>query len=197
MVSTHSSYVFPPWIQDRETERNEEARLAREYRLRTSRIGRIHRDFIRASPSPIEILMQRDALERLREEGVPNQILEMITRNPNAGFYTYQAENGHIGFGIRDRRTGSVRRLGTPSPPAPPKAKLMPEHIKKDIVRLKQLAGEEMDDCPICLCELDSDFVITHCGHAYCKGCMDGLLKSSCERSSGKVCAICRENILA
>jgi len=195
MVSTHSSYVFPPWIQDRETERNEEERFARVYRRRTERIERFHRDFIHASPSTIAILMQRDALERLREEGVPNQLLEMLTRNPRTRFYTYHAGNGNIGFGFRESEfldlTMQVR------PPAPPKAKLMPEHIKKDIVRLKKLVGEELDDCPICLCELDSDFVITHCGHAYCKVCMDGLLKSSIERSSGKVCAVCRENILA
>ena len=172
--SVHNSYEFSPWIQAAENERRaqEERRsLERRRNLQIDRFRRSHRNFL-------------NAIIQLSNERIPVEYLSLIVRNPRTRFLAHNTATGV-----------DIRPVGVSGPSAP-KAKLMPEHIKKEIVRLKQLTGEKMDDCPICLCELDSDFVITHCGHAYCKGCMNNLLESSRERSSGKVCAVCREGIL-
>ena len=173
--SVHNSYEFSPWIQAAENERRaqEERRsLERRRNLQIKRFCRSHENFLKA-------------IIQLSNERIPIEYLSLIVRNPRTRFLAHNTATGV-----------DIRPVGVSGPSAP-KAKLMPEHIKKEIVRLKQLTGEKMDDCPICLCELDSDFVITHCGHAYCKGCMNNLLESSRERSSGKVCAVCREGILA
>lgn len=156
----YSSYVFPSWVLDAETQQQERERQAR-------------------------IRRQQARQARLQSS---------LTREFERFIYRYRSLGVNVDPGLLRRMP---RSLANAAAPTIPKAKLMPVHIKNDIVRLKEMAGEKMDDCPICLCELDSEFVITHCGHAYCKGCMDNLLKSSIERSSSRVCSVCRQGILA
>ncbi len=176
--SEHNSYTFPSWVLEAEAVRNERRRMENIFHYRVRRISRYVTQF-------------RDVSSRLRREGVHNVHMNALLNNTR--FNAHHTGNGEVLLTPRD----SSLRSSYDWTPQPPKAKLMPEHIKKDYVRLKQIAGEEIGDCPICLCELESDFVITHCGHAFCKGCMNEHIKISRERSSGKVCPVCRESILA
>ena len=51
---------------------------------------------------------------------------------------------------------------------------------------------ENQDLCPICSEKFGYEWYILTCGHLFCKGCNDGLVKS-CEKKGHVRCALCRE----
>ena len=63
----------------------------------------------------------------------------------------------------------------------------MPPHIVSEMNELHSLLKKSVE-CPICLDVLD-DFVISSCGHKYCKECLDKLIDTT------NTCAICRKTL--
>ena len=53
----------------------------------------------------------------------------------------------------------------------------MPPHIVSEMNELHSLLKKSVE-CPICLDVLD-DFVISSCGHKYCKECWDKLIDTT------------------
>jgi len=73
----------------------------------------------------------------------------------------------------------------------------IPTHIKNE---LKTMATElkKRWECPICLDMIESgDLQITNCGHFYCKGCLEQLIKTHKDKGDTKwTCATCRKKTI-
>lgn len=67
---------------------------------------------------------------------------------------------------------------------------VLPEHITKEFYDMGLKLKKDFS-CPVCLDIPDrSDFVITKCGHSYCKSCLDTIKKQDDAK-----CALCRSKL--
>jgi hypothetical protein len=61
----------------------------------------------------------------------------------------------------------------------------------KSVLKLKHFAVTiNTYECPICMDEINTDVLITNCGHHFCQKCMDVWLNKN------NTCPICRNIIL-
>ena len=69
------------------------------------------------------------------------------------------------------------------------------EEEKKLIKQLRDMIREGVsDDCSICLDDLKSP-IITHCGHIFCKACIEQVLESNIQNKTDSVCPLCRTHL--